>query len=56
MKFRPRWVRLLPILVGYAGLVALHAGREVAAALCYGLVFLGYFLELYRVSDHNKVE
>ena len=56
MKFLPRWVRILPILVGYAGLVALHAGREVAAALCYGLVFFGYFLEVYRLREHDKAE
>ena len=56
MKFRPRWVRMLPMLLGYAGLVALHAGREAAAALCYGLVFLGYFLEVYRRSNHHETE
>jgi len=36
--------------------VALHAGREVAAALFYGLVFLGYFLEVYRTSDHDEAK
>ena len=47
MKFRPRWVRHLPILVGYAVLAALYARREVAATLCYVLVLIGYILEVW---------
>ena len=43
----------MPMLIGYAGLAALHAKREVAATLLYALVLIGYILEVW-CKPHDR--
>ena len=54
MKFRPKVVRRILILLGYVGLAILHFHVGFAALLCYVLVFTGYAMEVWAETSNSK--
>jgi hypothetical protein len=56
MKFRPKVVRRIPILLGYVGLAILHFPADIAALLCYVLIFTGYAIEVWLESDRTETK
>src|SRR5947209_5273106 len=51
MKFRPKVVRRIPVLLGYVGLAILHVLRaDIAALLCYVIILTGYAMEVWKES------
>ena len=51
MKFRPKVVRRILILMGYVGLAILHFHVGIAALLCYVMVFTGYAMEVWMETS-----
>ena len=51
MKFRPKVVRRILILMGYVGLAILHFHVGIAALLSYVLVLTGYALEVWAETS-----
>jgi hypothetical protein len=54
MKFRPKVVRRIPILLGYVGLAIIHFRADIAALLCYVLVCTVNALEIWAASSKSK--
>ena len=54
MKFRPKVVRRILILMGYAGLAILHFRAGIASLLCHVLVLTGYAMEAWMETSHSK--
>jgi hypothetical protein len=53
MKFRPKVVRRILVLTGYAGLAILHVRVGVASLLCHVLVLTGYALEFWTETSES---
>ena len=51
MKFRPKVVRRILILMGYVGLAILHFRAGIASLLCHVLVLTGYALEFWTETS-----
>ena len=51
MKFRPKVVRRILVLTGYAGLAILHLHVGIAALLCHVLVLTGCALEFWTETS-----
>ena len=54
MKFRPKVVRRILILMGYVGLAILHCHAGIATLLCHVLVLTGYAPEFWTETSASK--
>ena len=54
MKFRPKVVRRILILMGYVGLTILHFHVGIAALLSHVLVLTGYAMEVWAETSKPK--